>query len=54
MKHGDTEDTEVFVVWLFLVVATHKYEVARHWADFVVVMDQGNLLAAGYTEEIFE
>ena len=37
-----------------VVVATHEYEIARFWAEFVVVMDQGNLLAAGYTDEIFE
>lgn len=36
-----------------VVVATHEYEVARFWADFVVVMDQGKVLAAGYTDEVF-
>lgn len=36
-----------------VIVATHEYEVARYWADFVVVMDQGKVLAAGYTEDVF-
>lgn len=36
-----------------VIVATHEYEVARFWSDFVVVMDQGKVLAAGYTEDVF-
>lgn len=37
-----------------VIVATHEYEVARFWADFVVVIGQGKVLAAGYTEDVFE
>ncbi|MEM7538009.1 MAG: ABC transporter ATP-binding protein, partial [Chloroflexota bacterium] len=36
-----------------LILATHEYEVARYWADYVVLMDRGYVLAADTPEQIF-
>ena len=36
-----------------LVLATHEYEIARYWADFVVVLHHGRVLLADTPEEIF-
>lgn len=30
-----------------IILATHELELARHWADFIVVMDRGRVLGAG-------
>lgn len=36
-----------------VVVATHEYEVARYWADFVIVMDAGQVLLADVSANVF-
>jgi cobalt/nickel transport system ATP-binding protein len=36
-----------------VVLATHSIEVAQHWADFVVVMDSGRVVAADTPEIVF-
>ena len=37
-----------------IMLATHQIEIARHWADWVLVMDKGTVLAADKPEKIFE
>ncbi|MEM7113956.1 MAG: ABC transporter ATP-binding protein [Chloroflexota bacterium] len=36
-----------------IIVATHEYEVARYWADFVIVMEKGRVLLADESEVVF-
>lgn len=36
-----------------IIVATHEYELARHWAQFVMVLDAGRVLLAGETDAVF-
>lgn len=36
-----------------LILATHEMEIARHWADYVIVMDNGRVLAADTPDAIF-
>ena len=37
-----------------IILATHEIEIARYWADFVVIMDAGQVLAADEKERVFE
>lgn len=36
-----------------VLLATHELEVARHWADIVVVLDAGQIIAAGTPAHVF-
>jgi len=36
-----------------IILATHEMAIARHWADFVIVLDAGRVLAADTPEVIF-
>ena len=35
-----------------IILATHEMEIARHWADYIVVMDGGRVLGAGHRATI--
>lgn len=37
-----------------IIVATHEYEIARYWADLVVVMEAGKVVATGTPKQIFQ
>lgn len=36
-----------------IILATHEVEIARYWADFVVIMHAGRVLAADTKERVF-
>lgn len=37
-----------------IIISTHNVEKAYQWADYVLIMDKGKILAAGNTNDVFD